>query len=827
MKSFFQSRKNVTIALTVSGAMLLLSSLALGVMYVREKRAAEELNDRLLLNESRELAFHGEMMLKEGRLADAEKLALSILPKDLSNPDRPYSVDAERLLRNCYMSRNMSFCMIEPEGSVISVDDRYAYSRYSRLDLHTGKVESLCPEETGVTALAPDHRTFIHSTDSAIYALDLQTLARKPLYAFQKGEWLDACTFDQMGSRAVLSVSSDRHDENFYRALYIYEVETGELVDLHTRDFDSDPMEDVDYAFSNDGRWMVEVYEEDGYSGVVSVETWDLTDYSWKFAWTDDGTKWYDFENKVNVYTMRDSMMVCGSNVTDGKMPLIGGLGMVHAVDVNKYTGDILVLHEKDDQFLTIYDENGSRMKEISTYALCGCSFVSQDVIAAYDVCRVYLYDARTLDEIWMFDTGCAISDIRLSEDCTNLLVKEDLDYKFFDLSSYVAKGAHVVVSSDKYYALSNGEVRDARDFELIMTVPASEVMSLAGDFLALVVYDEDTDSAKLQVYDLEQGERTYVHDIDLEGYFEDAITLSPTGRYLAYYSGGSAVISDLSTGKVIYQSEDFYGFSFCEDGVHFYASDWADAHSGITCVMNLNDASEVYESAFVSHRQMVSSTGRFLIDQEDGMIVILETGEKVDVGIQIDKDYYYAIRQQFAFSPSDEFFLLQTEDGVRVYETEAWKVVFEEQVPDFDSACFIGTSYMELNRSVGEEYVSDVYSSDDWVKRYSYEGNYDRLPGLWPTEEHRYGDIEEVWVDNDSRVCMHFKDYDGYNPRGSLLVWDNKAGGFVMSADLPHENDMEIFMTGNGELIFSSYNGVRKVDIPDLQTLIDQTRTR
>jgi hypothetical protein len=133
----------------------------------------------------------------------------------------------------------------------------------------------------------------------------------------------------------------------------------------------------------------------------------------------------------------------------------------------------------------------------------------------------------------------------------------------------------------------------------------------------------------------------------------------------------------------------------------------------------------------------------------------------------------------------------------------------------------------MELNRSVGEEYVSDVYSSGDWVKRYSYEGYYDRLPGLWPTEEHRSGDLEEVWVDNDSRVCMHFEDYDGYNPRGSLLVWDNKAGGFVMSADLPRENDMEIFMTGNGDLIFSSYNGVRKVDIPDLQTLIDQTRTR
>lgn len=81
-----------------------------------------KLNDRLLLNESRELAFHGERMLKEGRLADAEKLALSILPKDLGNPDRPYSFDAERLLRNCHMSRNLSFCMIEPEGSVISVD---------------------------------------------------------------------------------------------------------------------------------------------------------------------------------------------------------------------------------------------------------------------------------------------------------------------------------------------------------------------------------------------------------------------------------------------------------------------------------------------------------------------------------------------------------------------------------------------------------------------------------------------------------------------------------------------------------------------------------
>ena len=70
----------------------------LSVMYSREKKAVKELNDRLLLNESRELAFHGEIMLEEGRLADAEKLALSILPKDLNNPDRPYSVDADRIL---------------------------------------------------------------------------------------------------------------------------------------------------------------------------------------------------------------------------------------------------------------------------------------------------------------------------------------------------------------------------------------------------------------------------------------------------------------------------------------------------------------------------------------------------------------------------------------------------------------------------------------------------------------------------------------------------------------------------------------------------------
>lgn len=826
LKSFFHSRRNVVIVLSLVGALCVASVVLLSVMFSREKKAVKELNDRILLNESRELAFRGERMLEEGRLTDAEKLALSILPKDISNSDRPYSVDAERLLRNCYMDRALLSYGLEMEGFIISVDDRYAYGSDSRWDLQTGKVERLCPEGSVGTELSPDLGTFIYQADSTVYALDLKTMALKSLYVLLPEESLEACIFDQMGARAVLCVASDYYSGDFYRALYIYDVETDELVDLNTRGFDSDPDEDVDYAFSNDGRWMAEVYEEcEG--GVVSVETWDLSDYSWKYAWTEDGDKRYDRNAMVDTYRMKDSLLVCGSNIVGGMMPLIGGLGQVCSVDVNRYTGDIVVLHEDEEesQCMSIYDENGNMKTEISIYGQHDCQFVSQDVIATHDMCRVYLYDAQTLEEIWMFNTGSEIDDVLISEDCSKLLVKEENDYRIFDLSGYVAKGAYVVASSEDYFVLSNGEVRDALDFELVMKVPASEMVSLAGDFLAVLLCDE---SDNLHVYDLKTGEKTYIRTISVGEYYEDAINLSSTGRYLAYYADDClSVIMDLSSGETIYETDDWGGLTFCEDGVHVYGTIWADAHSGMMSLMNLDDAEEVYESDFVSHGLMVSSKGRFLIDQEDGMIVILESGEKVDVGINIDKEYCYAIWEEFDFSPSDEFFLIETETGLKVYETDTWTVVFEEPMTDIDKASFIGNSYMSVRCDSGDDMVTDVYRTDGWIKEYSYGGYYDCIPGLCPTDENSYGYVKDVFCRDADRVCTHFEEYGDYTAGARFLVWNRKVGGFIMSAAMPSDFDMKVFMTGNGDFIFSSAVGVRKVDMPDLQTLIDQTHAR
>jgi hypothetical protein len=45
---------------------------------------------------------------------------------------------------------------------------------------------------------------------------------------------------------------------------------------------------------------------------------------------------------------------------------------------------------------------------------------------------------------------------------------------------------------------------------------------------------------------------------------------------------------------------------------------------------------------------------------------------------------------------------------------------------------------------------------------------------------------------------------------------------------EIPYSEEKDMYMTDNGDLIISSiYTGVRKIDMPDLQTLINQTRER
>lgn len=836
-KPFFHSGRRSKTAASLIRVLCVAGAAILCMMYIQEKNAGVAKDAAILMNESRELAFHGEVMLGKGRLTDAEKLALSILPEDLTDPDRPYSVDAERLLRNCHMYRNMSPFIIDVDEMAVSMDDEYVYGEYYRWGIMSGERQQICPSEAWHPYLSPDCSTIIYQLDSLVCVSDIGNGTARTLLELD-GEQLLDCTYDHLGGRALICIAPEHYSTEFYRALYLYDIREGELVDLDTREYREDRDEHVDYAFSNDGRWMVEVYEErdEVWESYVSVEVWDLADYEWKSSSLLNGVNSSDYGSRTDTYIVNDSLLVCGVNVTYGQIPKIGGLGDVCSVDIEPVTGNVAIVHEPDSEgrMLHIYDQNGQFIASAPVVSADECFYVNENVLCAYDIRTVYLYDASTLQELMEFDTRCAIDEAMLSPDCTKLLVKpDDGEWMVFDLSSVVAAKAHLVVSSDEYAVLSNGEVRSTQDFGLIMNVPASEMMALGGNHLAVVDYGAEED---LKVYDLKTGQMTACRDVAFSSY-DDKMVLSPSGRYLSYYKDGyDAEIMDLHTGEVLVSSDESSLFEFSEDGSYIYGAIWADAHSGTVMLASMEDLSEVTLQDFVSHRLPVSNKGRFWIDYEDGAIVNLNTGERAYVGIEVDEDYCYAIWEKFAFSESDEYFLLYDDDFVKVYETDTWKLVFERNDLNVDWVSIGKEGYMSLV-SYADGPLADqgrvvVYDTGTWQVIREFTDFYSRnqfpcMPYMMDKDDFfayrlsSFNDSVGIWCSEDSEELVN----------GQFCMWDKKAGGFVVSVELPELYDgcgaEGYMMTAEGDVILSVYEGIRMIDMPDLQTLIGQGRER
>jgi hypothetical protein len=83
------------------------------------------------------------------------------------------------------------------------------------------------------------------------------------------------------------------------------------------------------------------------------------------------------------------------------------------------------------------------------------------------------------------------------------------------------------------------------------------------------------------------------------------------------------------------------------------------------------------------------------------------------------------------------------------------------------------------------------------------------------------FNDSVGIWCSEDSEELVN----------GQFCMWDKKAGGFVVSVELPELYDgcgaEGYMMTAEGDVILSVYEGIRMIDMPDLQTLIDQGRER
>lgn len=111
-----------------------------------EERKIREQRDNLLRVQSRFLAEKANALVDEGDSFTARLLALEALPKDIEKPDRPYTPEAEAVLRKAYLNNNRKFLghhesvtdiSISPDNQVLA---SVSLDNFIRLwDIHTGK----------------------------------------------------------------------------------------------------------------------------------------------------------------------------------------------------------------------------------------------------------------------------------------------------------------------------------------------------------------------------------------------------------------------------------------------------------------------------------------------------------------------------------------------------------------------------------------------------------------------------------------------------------------------------------------------------------------
>lgn len=222
----------------IGGAVLVaLISLVVGLYIAHKNVELKAANWQMKINQSRAVAEKASQLVDQGDAYMARLLALEILPKDLNNPEKPYTEEAELALRKaCGYSFNTS-SLRTPEDFMyvdISCDEKYilSYSPYSNKfvlwDLYTGaKIWNYQNEFSfAVSAsFSPDGRIFLIALKNVIKIWDTENFVL--LETFELEEDITKALFNSDGSRLLIESSSKSDLRNV--EIFIYDWRTDKV----------------------------------------------------------------------------------------------------------------------------------------------------------------------------------------------------------------------------------------------------------------------------------------------------------------------------------------------------------------------------------------------------------------------------------------------------------------------------------------------------------------------------------------------------------------------------------------------------------------------
>lgn len=622
-----------------------------------EERKKREERDRLLIMQSRFISEKANDLVKEGNPCLACKISVEVLPKELENPERPYTAEAERALRNAICHNNV---ILKHNGHVVSA----SFSPDGKRVVSTSNEDSIIriwDAESGQKlnnlegSLLIDHLTSVAFSPNGKRVVAASQNNIVQVWDTETGEELNTqmshydivnSAFFSPDGESIVSASDDG-------TVCIWDVESGRKIKTFTEYEDGISESGFSFAaFSPDGKRVVSA-------------SWDSTVRIW-----DVGSG-----KALNILEGHAAPVRSANFSPDGKRVVSASDdGTIRIWNVE--TGQTLKTLEGESLSAYSFTDDDKPFLSSGSNPVCSASFSpdGKRIVSASQK-TVSIWDAETGEELVRLEGHASlINTASFSPDGKSIVsASNDKTVRIWNFETCtevkITKGHHVVspISPDgRSVVLASGSIWDAFTGREVITLKGcsnlvSAAFSLDGKRIASISEDNS-----VHVWDVESGRELK----SLEERVPDfsSITFSPNGKNIVSTSVQMTRIWNSETGEELNKLEGrgYRTTNFSPDGRVI-----ASAVENAIYLWNAMTGKELYQ--LEGHLELVNSAffspdGKRIVSASyDNTIRIwdVDTGNEINVLEGHNDSVSYA-----AFSSDGKLIISASDDKtVRIWD--------------------------------------------------------------------------------------------------------------------------------------------------------------
>lgn len=549
-----------------------------------EARKKREERDKLLIMQSRFLSEKANELVKGGKPHLSCGIAVELLPKELDNPDRPYTPEAERALRNAICHNTIilghngrvNSASFSPDGKrVVSTPTEDGILRV--WDAESGQklknlTSSYIIDEYTSAAFSPDgKRIVVASRNNIVQVLDTET--GEELNALMSHNDSVNSAFFSPDGKTIVSASDDG-------TICIWDAESGRKIKTITEYGDGISESGFSYAaFDSDGKHIVSA------SWDSNVRIWDVKsgkelnifkghaapvrsasfspDEKRVVSASDDGTiRIWDVETGQTLKILEGQSLSSYSFTDDDKPFISSGSGPVCFASFSPDGKRIVSASQKT---VSIWDvETGEELVRLEGHSsLINTVSFSPDgksIVSASNDKTVRIWNSETCTEVKITKEHHVVSPI--SPDGRSVVLASGIIWDVFTGKEIITlKGCSYLVSaafsSDGKRLVSISEDNSVHVWDVELGLELKKLKGHVPDFTSIAFSPDGrlivlTSVQTTQIFDYETGEELY----ELEGRGYHSAHFSPDGRSIVSASENIIYVWDAKTGKELNELE-------------------------------------------------------------------------------------------------------------------------------------------------------------------------------------------------------------------------------------------------------------------------------